>query len=66
MGGQIKSLIDTIVEKRAGGDPLLERTTKTKLMLKGINVWKYSADSEDEPEVIERLKVIAKEIGINL
>lgn len=66
MAGMIKSMIDTILEKRSAGNPTIYATTKTKLMIKGIPIAKYTAESEDDPAVVEKLKVIAREMGIAL
>jgi hypothetical protein len=66
LAGKIKSMIDTIIEKRAGGNPTIISTTKTKLLIKGINVENYNTGSDDDPAVIQKLSDIAKELGINL
>lgn len=66
MAGQIKQLIDSIVKQRANGNPTLERTTKTKLMLKGINPELYNKQSPDDTVVIEKLKSIIIELNLNL
>lgn len=66
MAGQIKTMIDSIIQQRSKGDPLLERTTKTKLLLKGINPTRYTSESEDDPEVIEKLRRFADEMGCKL
>ena len=42
MPGKIKQMIDSIIEQGSKGDPLLVKTTETKLMLKGINTNKYT------------------------
>ncbi|NPV01832.1 MAG: hypothetical protein HPY53_10675 [Brevinematales bacterium] len=62
MAGQIRKMIDMIVQERAKGNPLIERTTRTKLLLKGINPDKYNAESPDDPVMIEHLKRLAVEI----
>ncbi len=66
MAGQVKKIIDTIIQKRCSGNPALINTTKAKFMLKGINPDKYSAVSPDEPDIIEKLKNLAKELGISI
>lgn len=65
MAGKIKALIDYIVEKRSQGNPTLMVTTKTKIMLKGINPEIYTVTSEDNPAIEQRLKDIGKELGIS-
>ncbi len=66
MAGQIKRTIDAIIQQRAKGDPLLERTTKTKLLLKGINPTRYTEESGDDPAVLEKLRRFADEMGCKL
>jgi hypothetical protein len=62
MAGQIKHMIDEIITKRSKGNPTIASTTKTKLILKGINPDKYTALSEDDPLVIKKLRELAKEL----
>ena len=66
MSGKIKTLIDEIVVKRSNGDPLFERTTKLKIQLKGINIERYNASSDDDPIVIAKLNKIAEEFGLTV
>ncbi|HPQ16543.1 MAG TPA: hypothetical protein PLP04_15025 [Bryobacteraceae bacterium] len=63
MPGQIKRMIDTIIAQRSKGNPTIELTTKTKMILKGINPDRYTSTSEDDPVVIGKLKKIAAELG---
>lgn len=66
MAGQIKRMLDQIVEKRAKGNTLIANLTTTKLMLKGINPEKYNASSPDDPAVISRVRTVAKELGVSI
>lgn len=66
MAGKIKQLIDKILEVRGQGNPSLESTTRTKLLLKGIDSRKYTSSSEDDPEVIAKIKQVAQEMNITL
>lgn len=63
MAGQIKKMIDFIIQERAKGNHLIERTTRTKLLLKGINPNKYNDLSDDDPEIIDHLKRLSLEMG---
>ncbi|HOK45641.1 MAG TPA: hypothetical protein PLK67_06910 [Bryobacteraceae bacterium] len=56
-------MIDTIIAQRSKGNPTIELTTKTKMILKGINPDRYTSTSEDDPVVIGKLKKIAAELG---
>jgi len=66
MAGQIKKMIDTIVDQRSRGQPLLVNTTRAKLFLKGINPDTYTVNSDDDPAVVEKVRLLAKEMGVNL
>lgn len=59
-------MIDTIITKRSNGSPTIASTTKTKIMLKGINPDRYTFASPDDEAVIARLRSIASEMGISL
>ncbi len=66
MAGQIKRMINTIIGQRSKGNPTIALTTKTKLVLKGINPERFDSLSPDDPVVIARLTQIAAELGIRL
>lgn len=66
MAGRIKILIDTIVEKRAGGNSTIANLTKSKMVMKGINPEKYMSNSPDDPAVIEKLMTLAREMNVNI
>ena len=66
MPGEIKRVIDAILEQRAKGNPTLLVTTKTKLMLKGVNPDRYNSISPDEQAVLAKLRSIAAEFGVRL
>ncbi len=63
MPGQIQHIIDAIVEERSHGNPVLASATRSKLLLKGIDPSRYTNMSPDDPEVMAKLKEIAKESG---
>lgn len=66
MPGKIKTICDKIIQDRAKGNPAMEKITKTKLALKGINPDKFTAASPDDEEIIKNLTQIAKELGVSL
>ena len=66
MAGQVRAMIDQIIEKRSNGNAILASTTQTKLILKGIDPNKYDANSPDDPQVIARLRELAAELSISL
>jgi len=66
MAGKINSMINAIVEGKSKGNSIIASSTRTKIILKGINVSNYNANSPDDPVIIEKLKVIAKEFGVTI
>ncbi|MFY9398739.1 MAG: hypothetical protein WAR22_10290 [Desulfomonilia bacterium] len=65
MAGRIRKMIDEIIEKRSKGNQLIMGSIKTKLTLKGIKPDAYDMNSPDDPVIINKLREIAKEFGIN-
>jgi hypothetical protein len=66
MTGKIRQLIDNLIEVRSQGNPSIASTTRTKLLLKGIDSRSYTSSSEDDPEVIANIKQVAQEMNIQL
>ena len=66
MAGRIEHMINTIIKERSKGNSTIASTTRTKLMLKGVNPDKYHSTSPDDPAVIARLQAIGAEMGITL
>ncbi|TAJ45296.1 hypothetical protein [Methanofollis fontis] len=66
MAGQINRMIEQIIDQRSQGDEILKTTTKTKLILKGINPEKFTSASPDDPAIIAKLNTIAGEMGVRL
>lgn len=62
MAGQIKKLIDDIIQQRAQGNKVLEGVVKMKLILKGIDPKNYTAASDDDPAVIAKLLHLRNEL----
>ena len=66
MAGQIKQLLDTLINKRSKGNSVIASTTIAKLTLKGINPNNYTSTSIDDEAVIKRIYEISHEMGITL
>ncbi|WP_378953365.1 hypothetical protein [Pelosinus sp. sgz500959] len=66
MAGKIKVMCDKIIAQRANGNPVVEKLTKTKLVLKGINPEQFTASSPDDPLIIAKLVQIGKDLGVAL
>ena len=64
MAGQIKLLLEQIILDKSLGDPVLQRMTKIKLLIKGININDFDDQSPDDPVIILKLCEIAQEFGI--
>jgi hypothetical protein len=66
VAGKIKQTIEKIIEQRSKGNQTIRNTTEVKLILKGINPDKFTADSPDNPEILAKLQQIASEMGVNI
>lgn len=66
MTGTAYNLINEIIDKRSNGNEIVKKTTRTKLVLKGVMVDNYGPNTVDDQEVITKLQNIAKEFGIDL
>lgn len=66
MSGKIKQMIDSIIEQRSRQNPALVGLTRAKLLLKGIDPSKFNNSSEDNPDIMKKLKSIAQELGLKL
>jgi len=62
MAGQIKRMIDSIIEQRAKGNKVLEGVVKMKLILKGIDPKNFTSDSPDDITVIGKLHDLINEM----
>ena len=66
MPGRIKNMIDTVIEKRSAGNPGHAANTRVKMIMKGIYPDKYTATSQDDLVIIEKLLTLAKELNIEI
>lgn len=66
MAGQIRKTIDRIIDEKSRGNQIIASSIRTKMILKGISVDKYTASSPDDPEVMQKLKAVAAEYGITV
>lgn len=64
--GRTRLIIDSIITQRSGGDPMVAKTTRIKLMLKGINPDVHTLDTLDDPKIIQRLTDIAKKMDVKI
>lgn len=66
MAGKIRQMIDKIIQIRSNGDTGLANLTKAKFILKGINPDKYSAGSPDEPDILDKIRLVSKDLGVQI
>jgi hypothetical protein len=62
MAGRIRRMIDSVIQQRAMGNPMLEKIIKTKMILKGVNPNKYTLESDDDPLVMDKLERMLREL----
>ena len=66
MAGAVHHMIEAILEQRGRGNPMLVRTTRTKLILKGLNPAKFGPETPDDPQAVARVREVAAELDIEL
>lgn len=64
MAGQVYHMIQKIISQKSRGNQIIASSVKTKMILKGVSVDKYTPLSPDDPAAMERLREIAKEFGV--
>lgn len=64
MAGKVCRLLDAIIATRSGGNPTIAAATKTKLILKGLNPDKFSADMPDDPAILRQVEGLARQVGV--
>lgn len=66
MPGQIKEMITRLIRLRVGDNVHMEAPLKIKLIMKGIDPDLYDENSADDPVVIQRLRMVAENMGHTL
>ncbi len=66
MAGQIKRMIDSLLEQHAKGNTIIFTTTKTKLILKGLNPDRFTPASPDDPAMMAKVRALAAELGVHV
>lgn len=64
MAGQIYNMIQKIITEKSRGNQVIANSVKTKIILKGVAIDKYTPTSPDDMAVIQKLRGIAKEFGL--
>jgi hypothetical protein len=66
MAGKIHAAIQEIITTRGKGNPVIERGTRTKLLLKGIDASKWTPVSPDDAAMLSRVMQAAADFGISI
>jgi len=66
MAGQIKKMLERIIDVRGKGDDVLRRLTRAKLILKGFDPARFTLTSPEDPDTVARVKQVARELGVTL
>ncbi len=64
LAGQIYNMIQKIVTERSRGNQVIANSVRTKIILKGIAIDKYTPTSPDDIAVMQKLREVAKEYGL--
>jgi hypothetical protein len=64
MGGTAKKLVDLLISEKSKGNRDIENFIRVKLSMKGIPVNKLTDDTTDDPVVINKIKDVLKEFGV--
>ncbi len=66
MAGQVKRLIDQLIQLRTKGDRALVAPMKIKLIMKGVDPDLFEETTPDNPAIVQRVMTIAKEMGYDI
>ena len=64
MPGQIRKMLDTILEVRGRGNPTFVDSTRTVLILNGLNPARFTRDSPDDPALLAKARAMAEKFGV--
>ncbi len=64
--GKARQIMDRIISVRSGGNPLIAKNIKTKLMLKGIDPDAYFDTTPDDAKTLKELSILASKMGVDL
>ncbi len=64
MAGQVYNMIQKIVTEKSKGNAVIASSVKTKIILKGIAIDKYTPTSPDDIAVMQKLRQIGMEFGV--
>jgi hypothetical protein len=64
MGGTAKKLVDFLISEKSKGNRDIENFIRVKLSMKGISVNKLTEDTADDPVIINKIKDVLTEFGV--
>jgi hypothetical protein len=62
MSGNIKEMLDTVINGKLKDNPLMGNVIKAKMVLKGINLNSLTPKSAEDPVLMAKLEAVMKEI----
>ncbi len=66
MAGRIKKHLDEIISSVSNNNTIIQNTTRTKLILKGLDPSKYNESSSDDPVILAKVQQVAQEFKVKL
>lgn len=66
MAGQAHQLIEKLVTTRAQGNASVALSTRTKLLMQGIDSAKWTPTSPDDPAMIAKIRSVATAMGLSI
>ncbi len=66
MAGKIKRHLNEIISSVSNNNVILQNTTRTKLILKGLDPNNFNDNSEDDPVVLAKVLAFAKDFNVKL
>ena len=66
MAGEVKRIIDQIIQQRSKGNPTVAQLMETKLILRGVDPAQFDETSEDDEDMIQTVTTIAQEMNVTL
>ncbi|NVN91229.1 MAG: hypothetical protein HXX11_11600 [Desulfuromonadales bacterium] len=64
MTGKIREMVETMISKKAGDNPMLAKIIKTKLIIHGIYPNRSATEADDDPLILAKLEKFEKELRI--
>jgi hypothetical protein len=66
MAGKIKKHLEEIISTVSNGNKIVRVTTKTKLILRGLDPDRFNESSPDDQDLLNKVQLVAKEFNVTL